>query len=108
MCLLPKCSIVTPVSTASDAAHSRHTISQLHRELRVVKDTDPVGFEIPCHPIRIADTGQRPGDHYTVVAGQDPGNPIVAPVHPSLAHAVLPMTFARQATPDLLVPALPA
>ena len=87
-----------------------HTITQLHRELRVVENTDTLAIQIPGHPTRITDAGQCPGDYHAVVARQRSGDPIVITVRQRLAHpAPRQMTLlAREPTPNLLVPAPPA
>jgi len=87
-----------------------HPVSLFHRELRVVEDADPVGTQIPGHPLGIADAGQCPGDHNPIIAGQHPGDPVVVALRQRLAHGIpRKMTLStRKPTPNLSVPALPA
>src|SRR5208337_1538240 len=57
------------------------------RELRVVEDADAIGIEISCHPVRIANPGQRPSDHHAIVARQHATDPPVVPIRQRLGHA---------------------
>jgi hypothetical protein len=87
-----------------------HTISQRLREGRVIEDFDPGGIQKSGHPIRVADRRQGSRDHHTVIARQDARYPIVVTLRQTLAHGI-PQAgdrIARDDTPDLLVPALPA
>jgi hypothetical protein len=60
-------------------------LRQTRRPLYAILDT-----EIPGHPVRITDAGQRPGNYHAVVARQHSGDPIVVTLRQRLAHAVPP------------------
>ena len=84
-----------------------HDLAASSRTAGSSRDADPVGVEIPCHPIRIANTGQRPGDRlYGRSRTGSRQSDRRYRFDQRLAHAVPPMTLSlRQPTPDLLVPA---
>ena len=64
-----------------------HTIAQRLGELWIIEDANARGIQEPRHPLRIADDRQRAGDHDTVVAGQNPRDPLVIPLGQRLGHA---------------------
>ncbi len=71
--------------------------TQLHCEVRVVEDADTSGIQIPGHPSRITDAGQRPSDYHTVSVPQHAGDPIVVTFRQRLAHTVPPSDDTRGA-----------
>ena len=85
-----------------------HPLTQLHRKLRVVEHADPPDVEEPRHSLRIADPNNVPV--ITTRLCTTFLYPLVIALRPVIASCrPCQMTLcAGEATPDLLVPALPA